>query len=97
MEKIFLDHSERVKRELRYYIEYWGVFLMKKNDQRTRTRLLAKYGGTSLYDIGFDKIYSIDNEDIHFVKGYGYALIGYPYHPYGTSTYHGYFSFMMTC
>ena len=45
----------------------------------------------SLYDIYFDKRYSIDDEDIHFVKGYGYALICNPYHPYETSTDHEYF------
>ena len=69
---------------------------MRKNDKRTRTRLLAKYGGTSLYNIFFEKIYSIDDEDIHFVKGYGYAFIGNPYHPDGTSNYHEYFSLVMT-
>ena len=30
--------------------------------------------------------YCIDDEDIHFVKVYGYALIGNPNNPYGTST-----------
>ena len=30
---------------------------------------MAKYGGLSLYDIYFEKICSIDDEDIHFVKG----------------------------
>ena len=64
---------------------------MKKNDQRTCTRFLAKYGGLSLYDIDFGKRYSIDDEYINFVKGYGYALIGNPYHPDGTSTDHEYF------
>ena len=63
---------------------------MKKNDQRNRTRFLEKYGGISLYDIGFGKRYSIDDEDIHFVKGDRYALIGNPYYPYGTSTDHEY-------
>ena len=64
---------------------------MKKNDQRNRTCFLAKYGGLSLYDIDFEKIYSIDDKSIHFVKVDGYALIGNPYHPDETSTYHGYF------
>ena len=41
--------------------------------------------------------YLINDEDIHFVKGYEYALIGNPYHPYGTSTDHEFFAFMMTC
>ena len=70
---------------------------MKKYDQGTRNRFLAKYGGLSLYDIGFRKRYSIDDEDIYFVKEDGYALIGNPDHPYGTPTYHEYFSFMTTC
>ena len=64
---------------------------MKKDDQKSRTRFLAKYGWLSLYDIDTEKRYSIDDKEIHFVKGYGYALIGNPYHPYGTSTYHEYF------
>ena len=64
---------------------------MKKNYQRTRTCFLSKYGGLPTYDIYFDKIYSIDDEYINLVKGYGYALIVNPYHPYGTSTYHKYF------
>ena len=64
---------------------------MKKNDQRSCTHFLAKYGGLSLYDIDFGKIYSIDDEDIHFVNGYGYALIGNLDHTDGTSTDHEYF------
>ena len=64
---------------------------MKKNDQRTRTCFLAKYGGLSIYDIDFGKRYSIDDEDIHFVKGYGYALIGNPNHTDGNSTDREYF------
>ena len=59
---------------------------MKKNDQRNCNHFLAKYGGLSLYGIDFEKIYSIDDEDIHFVKGYGYALIVNPDHTYGNST-----------
>ena len=55
-----------------------------------RTRFLAKYGGLSLYDIYFGKIYSIDDEDIHFLNGDGYALIGNPDYPYVTSTDHEY-------
>ena len=38
-----------------------------------------------------DNIYSIDDKDIHFVKGNVYALIGNPDHPDGNSTYHEYF------
>ena len=55
----------------------------EKNDQRTRTQLLGKYGGLSIYDIYFEKIYSIDDEDICFVK-----VIGNQYNPDGNSTYH---------
>ena len=64
---------------------------MKKNYQCTCTCFLEKYGRLSLYDIDFEKIYFIDDEDINFVKGCVYALIGNPDHPYGTSTYHEYF------
>ena len=64
---------------------------MKKNYQRIRTHFLAKYGGLSLYDISFEKRYYIDDKGIHFVKGYGYALIGDPDHPDETSTDHEYF------
>ena len=35
--------------------------------------------------------YSIDDEDIHFVKGEGYDLIDNPDHPDGTSTNKEYF------
>ena len=61
---------------------------MKKNYQRTRNCFLAKYWGLSLYDIDFEKRYSIDDEDIKFLKGYGYALIGNWDHPDGTSDDH---------
>ena len=91
VEKVFSNQSESVTRELRAYIEDWGELSMKKNDKRTCTQLLAKYGGLYLYDIDFDRICSIDDEDIHFVKGDGYALIGNPDQPYGTSTDHEYF------
>ena len=43
---------------------------MKKNDQRTSNCFLAKYGELSLYYFCFEKRYSIDDEDINFVKGY---------------------------
>ena len=52
---------------------------------------MAKYGGLSLYDIYMEKRYSIDDNEINFVKGDGYALIGNPYHPDGSSTDHEYF------
>ena len=64
---------------------------MKKYDQRSRTCFLDKYGGLSLYDIDTEKIYSICDKEIHFVKGERYALIGNPDHPDGTSTDHEYF------
>ena len=64
---------------------------MKTNDQITCTRFLGKYVGFSIYDINFEKRYSIDDEDIHFLKLDGYALIGNPDHPDGTSTDHEYF------
>ena len=64
---------------------------MNKYDQISRTRFLAKYGGLSPYDIDMEKRYSIDDKEIRFVKGYGYALIGNPYHPDGTSIDHEYF------
>ena len=64
---------------------------MKKDDQRYCTRFLAKYGGLSLYDIDTEKRYSIDEKEMHFVKGEGYALIGNPYFTYGSSTDHEYF------
>ena len=49
---------------------------MKKNVQRTLTHFLDKYGGLSLYAIDIERRYTFNNEDIHFVKGYGYALFG---------------------
>ena len=38
-----------------------------------------------------EKRYSINYKEINFVKGYRYALIGNPDHPYGSSTDHEYF------
>ena len=64
---------------------------MKGNSQRIYTRFLGKYGGLSLYDIYFEKIYSIDYEEIIFVKGYWYALIFNPDQTDVTSTDHEYF------
>ena len=52
---------------------------------------MKKYGGPSLYDIDLGKRYFIDDGDINFIKGDGYALIGNPDHTYGTSTEHEYF------
>ena len=74
-----------------------GKIVNEKNDQITRTCFLAKYGWPSLYDIDFGNIYSIDDEDINFVKGYEYDLIGNPNHTDGNSTDHEYFVFVMTC
>ena len=64
---------------------------MKKNDQRACTWFLEKYGGLSLCDIYLGKRYYIDDEDIQFVRGDGYALIGNPDHPDGTWTDNEYF------
>ena len=64
---------------------------MKKNDQRTRTRFLDKYGGLYINSIDFGNRCSIDDEDIQFVKVDVYALIGNPDHRDGTSTDHEYF------
>ena len=64
---------------------------MKKYDQKSRTRFLAKYVGLYIYDIGMEKRYSIDDKEIHFVKGDRYVLIGNPDHPDGTSTDHEYY------
>ena len=91
MERVFSEHSEPVKRELRAYIEYWEGLSMKKYDQRYCTRFLAKYGVLSIYDIDMEKSYSIDDKEIHFIKGYIYALIANPDHPDVTSTDHEYF------
>ena len=77
---------------MRAWIEDWRKLSMKKNYQRTCTCFLAKYGGLSLYYIYFGKRYSIDDEDINFVKWDGYALFGNPYHQDGTSTDNEYFS-----
>ena len=52
---------------------------------------MAKYGGLSLYDTDTENRYSIDDKEIHFVKGDGYSLIGNPDHPDDTSTDHEYF------
>ena len=49
-----------------------------------------KYGGLSLYDIHFEKINLIGDEEIHFVKGDVYVFFGNPDNPYGTSTDHEY-------
>ena len=64
---------------------------MKKDDQRYCTRFLAKYGGLSLFDIDTENRYSIDEKEMNFVKGEGYALIGNPDFPDGSSTDNEYF------
>ena len=91
VDRAFSEHSEPVKRELRAYIEDWGKLSMKKYDHRSCTHCLAKYGGISLCDIDTDKKYSIDDKEMYFVKGDGYALIGNPDHSDGSSTDHKYF------
>ena len=88
MDWLFSEHLEPVKIELRDYIEDWEKLSMKKDDQRYCTCFLAKYGGLSLYDIDTEKRYSIDEKEMHFVKGYVCALIGNPDFPDGSSTDH---------
>ena len=63
----------------------------EKHDQGYRTRFLENYCGISLYDIYIEKRYTIDDEDLPFVKKYGYDLIGNPDNPDGASTDHAYF------
>ena len=76
---------------MRAYIDDCGKYLMKTHDQRTRTIFLEIYRGLSLYDIYFQRRYSIDDEYTKVLKGYGYDIIGNPDNPYGTSTDHEYF------
>ena len=52
---------------------------------------MGKYGGLSLYEIHFEKIYFIDDKDIHFVKWDVYAFISNSENIDGTSTDHEYF------
>ena len=61
MKNLFSNQSEPIKREMIDYIEDWEILTMKTNDQRTRTRFLAKYVGLSLYDFYFEKRYNIDD------------------------------------
>ena len=68
-----------------------GEISHEKNYQGTHTCFLEKYGGLSLYNIYFETIYFIDDEDIQCVKGNISALICNPDHPDGTSTNHEYF------
>ena len=91
MDRVFSEHSEPVKIDLRAYIEDWEKLSMKKYDQRYRTSFLSKYGGLSLCDNDTEKRYSIDEKEMYFVKGEGYALIGNPDFPDGSSTDHEYF------
>ena len=55
VDRLFSEHPEPVKRELRAYIEDWEKLSMKKDYQRYRTRLLSKYVGLSIYDIDTEK------------------------------------------
>ena len=66
MDWVFSEHSEPVKRQLIAYIEGWEKLSMKKDDQRSCTCFLDKYGGLSLYDIDTKKRYSIDDKEINF-------------------------------
>ena len=43
---------------------------MKKTEQISSTRFLEKYGCLSRYNIDLKKRYTIDHEDINFVKKY---------------------------
>ena len=97
MERVFLYHSEPVKREHRSYIEDLGNIFNEEQLSNNSYSLIGKYGGLYLYDSDMEKIYSIDGKGICFVKGDVYALIGDTDHTDGTSTDHEYFSFMMTC
>ena len=53
--------------------------------------IFGKYGGLSLYDIYIENIYTIDYDDINFVKKYGHAWIGNRENPDRNSTDHEYF------
>ena len=74
----FLINNNLLQESWELILKIGGIFLWRKNNQRTRTHVLSKYGRLYLYYVDFEKIYSIDDEDIHFVKVYGYALIGNP-------------------
>ena len=89
-ESIFRSFRTCQKRAESLYLRLEKLSI-KKNYQRTRTHFLAKYGGISLYNIDFEKRYSIDDKGIHFVNGDRYSLIGNPYHTNVTSTDHEYF------
>ena len=69
---------------------FWEDYHIKKLENN-QCKCLWCNSKFSIYDIYFEKIYSIDDEDIHFVKVDGYALIGDPDHTYGISTDHEYF------
>ena len=88
MGKLFSDETEPVTRVLRYYNKYRGEIHMKTFYQIFCTRFLGKYVGIYIYNNDMKKIYIIDYEYTHFVKKYGYALIGNPEHPDGNSSNH---------
>ena len=67
MGKLISGQSEPITGDLIDYIEDWEIS-HEENYQRTSTRVLAKYGRLSLYDIGFEKRYSIYDEGVYFVK-----------------------------
>ena len=75
---MFPDEPESFTIYLRACIEDWGKNIMKKHDQIYRNRFWGKYVGLYIYEIDIGRIYTIDDEDIQFVKKYGYALIGNP-------------------
>ena len=74
-----------------------GRIPYEKNDQRSRTFFLTKYGGLSLNDIDTDRRYNINDEEIQCLKKDGYALISNPNNPDVTSTDHDILSLVMPC
>ena len=68
-----------------------GKIPNEKQDQGYRTRFLGNYCGLALYNIYIEKRYTIDDEDLHFVKKCEYYLVGNPDNPDGASTDHAYF------
>ena len=68
VEKVFSHKPKPVTRELRAYIKDREKPLMKKQDQISYTRFLAKYAGLSVCNIDIGKRYSIDDGYIHLKK-----------------------------
>ena len=53
---------------------------------------MAKYGGIDIQGENMKTIFTIDHEDIHFIKNQGWTLIVIPYEPDGSSTDYEYLS-----